>query len=85
MYFFVRHGESFGEEVWLVQFLEVDLKTSVGRRRTFASADKIRELVARTPTRLLLEDKQAFEYAIQKGRGALYLDLTQEQYGKLWA
>ena len=40
-------------------------------------------MVARTPTKLIQEDKQALEYAISTGRGGLYLDLTETQYRKL--
>lgn len=76
MSFFERGG-------WVVQFLELDAKTSIGRIRTFGSADKLRELIARTPTRLDLAAKQALEHAIQGGRGGVYLDLTSEQYRKL--
>ncbi|MGI4831130.1 MAG: hypothetical protein ACRYFU_23515 [Janthinobacterium lividum] len=40
-------------------------------------------MVARTPTKLMQEDKQALEYALSKGRGGLYLNLTAAQYRKL--
>lgn len=73
----------FHRDGWCVQFLEPDLKTSVCRMRNFGSPDKIREMVARTPTKLMQEDKQALEYAISTGRGGLYLDLTEAQYRKL--
>ncbi|MGI4831272.1 MAG: hypothetical protein ACRYFU_24285 [Janthinobacterium lividum] len=76
MSFFHRDG-------WSVQFLEPDLRTPVCRMRNFASPDKIRELVARTPTKMVLEDKQALDYGISHGRGGAYLDLTAEQYRKL--
>ncbi len=76
MHFFLRGS-------WTVQFLEPDLKTSVGRIRKFASDDKIRELIARTPTRLDLAAKEALEYAISTGRGGIDLLVTQEQYRKL--
>jgi len=68
---------------WSVQFLEPDLKTPVGRIRQLGSLDKVRELIARTPTHLDLAAKQAIEHAISVGRGGIYLDLTAEQYQKL--
>ena len=74
--FFLRDG-------WSVQFLEADAKTAVGRIRTFAEPDKIREMIARTPTKMNVEAKQALEYGISRGRGGLYLDLTEAQYRKL--
>lgn len=72
MSFFVRHPE-----LWVVQFLEMDLRTSVGRIRSLGSAEKIRELIARTETKkMMLEDKQAVEYALSTGRGGVYLTLN---------
>lgn len=65
---------------WACSFVEADAKTPVGRIRQFGTADKLRELVARTPTRFDLAGKQALEHAIQGGRGGLYLDLTAAQY-----
>jgi hypothetical protein len=73
----------FQREAWTVRFLELDAKTSIGRIRTFATADKVRELIARTPTLLDLAGKQALEHAIRGGRGGIYLELTVEQYRKL--
>jgi hypothetical protein len=68
---------------WVCGFLEIDLKTPVCRRRTFASVNKIRELIDRTPTKMNLEDRSMLEHDIEKGRGGLYLDVTEEQYEKL--
>ncbi|HTF70132.1 MAG TPA: hypothetical protein VK638_46385 [Edaphobacter sp.] len=68
---------------WSCQFLEMDLKTSLLRKRTFASVDKVRELVCRVGVLKDLADKQGFEHGIQIGRGGVYLDLTAEQYAKL--
>jgi len=68
---------------WVCGFLEVDLKTPVSRRRTFASVDKIRELIDRTPTEMSLEARSMLKHDIEKGRGGLYLDVTEEQYQKL--
>jgi hypothetical protein len=71
MSFFVRKG-------WSVQFLEPDLKTPVGRIRTFSDANKIRELIDRTPTPMNLESRNMIEHAINKGRGGLYLQLRSQ-------
>jgi hypothetical protein len=76
MSFFMRDG-------WVVQFLEPDLKTSLGRIRAFSDANKIRELIERTPTPINLESRNMIEHAIDKGRGGMYLQLTGEQYRKL--
>ena len=64
-------------------FLQPDLKTLIGRMITFADADKIRVVVARTPTPLNLEARNMLEHSIQQGRGGLFLELTNEQYIKL--
>lgn len=45
--FFVR-----GAGEWVLAFLETDARTPIGRRYSFGSADKVRELIGRTPTRL---------------------------------
>jgi hypothetical protein len=70
-------------DAWVCSFVETDLKTPIGRVRQFGSAHKLRELIARTPTRFDLAGKQALEHAIQGGRGGLYLHLTDEQYKAL--
>ncbi|MGC2401821.1 MAG: hypothetical protein WA510_18640 [Acidobacteriaceae bacterium] len=68
---------------WHCQFLEADLKTSLPRTLTFASAEKIRELARRGEAWGDLESRQALEHAIEMGRGGLYLKLTPEQYARL--
>ena len=64
-------------------FLEPDAKTPAGRKREFGSPDKIRDMIARTPTRQDQSAKQSLEYGIEIGRGGLFLELTAEQYRKL--
>jgi hypothetical protein len=76
MTFFESHG-------WIVQFLEPDLKTPVGRIRKFNHADRVTELIGRTPTAMNLEARNMLEHALSGGRGGMYLDLTGEQYRKL--
>lgn len=76
MYFFHSHG-------WYCQFLEPDLKTSLPRKFTFASPDKVRELAERGGGLKKTEDRQAFEYALTIGRGGVDLMLTEEQYAAL--
>ena len=75
--FFLRGG------YWFCSFLQPDLKTPVCRGRSFASAEKVRELIAKTPTRMMSEDKQALEFALEAGRGGIWLDVTTEQYARL--
>jgi hypothetical protein len=65
---------------WYCQFLEPDLKTSLRRKLTFASADKVRQMQQSFGADRLLEDDAAFEYAIENGRGGIWLNLTDEQY-----
>jgi len=68
---------------WHCQFLEQDLKTSAGKPLTLATPEKIIELARRGGAEMKLEDVQAIEYAIQMGRGNLWLNLTEDQYRKL--
>jgi hypothetical protein len=76
MTFFLRQG-------WQVQFCEADLKTPLPRQFTFKDSDKIRELARRGEALGTSEAKQLLEYAIEQGRGGLYLHLTPDQYRKL--
>lgn len=68
---------------WYCEFLEKDLKTSAGRRLTFASAAKVRELYDRFGCDKKLEDRQALEYGIENGKGSIWIELTENQYQKL--
>lgn len=76
MGFFLRH-------TWHVHFLEADAKTPLRRQLNFADPQKIRDLVERTPTKLQSEQKQALEYAIEIGRGGLWIEVTAAQYAVL--
>ena len=68
---------------WFCQFLEQDLKTSLPRKLTFASPEKIREMYDRFGIDKKLEDRSALDYGINTGRGSVWLSLTPEQYSKL--
>ena len=50
---------------------------------TFRDAAKIRELFDRFAAEKKLEDRQALDYAIENGRGSIWLNLTDDQYAKL--
>jgi hypothetical protein len=76
MSFFLRTG-------WQVQFLEIDLRTPLPLKLTFADPDKIRELARRGEAMGASESRQMLEHAIEKGRGGIYLKLTPEQYARL--
>ena len=76
MYLFKRVG-------WEVQFTEADLKTPLPRKLTFADLEKIRELARRGGAWRDSESRQMLEYAIEVGRGGIYLRLTPEQYARL--
>jgi hypothetical protein len=67
---------------WHVSFLEADCQTSLSRKLTFATPDKIRSMHNRFGSQLL-EDKQALEHGISIGRGGAWLILNEEQYRKL--
>jgi hypothetical protein len=76
MTFFYRQG-------WQVQFVEADLQTPLPRRFIFADPEKIRELARRGEAMGTSEARQTLEYAIQAGRGGVYLKLTPEQHARL--
>src|SRR5438105_8284620 len=68
---------------WQCQFLEADLKTSLPRKLTFASPDKILQLAEHAGALKDLATRQAIEHGIEMGRGGVHLMLTPEQYAKL--
>jgi hypothetical protein len=72
----------FSRNGWHVSFLEPDFKTSLPLKLIFATPDKLLELFERWGESRLLEDRSALEYAIQMGRGSIWLILSAEQYGK---
>jgi hypothetical protein len=71
-----RHG-------WQCQFLEADLKTSLPKRLHFASPDRIIELVERGGGFPDQESRLMLDQGIAMGRGGVFLNLTEEQYGRL--
>jgi hypothetical protein len=68
---------------WRFSFRDRNNPGARFRELTFANRGKLEDLVARTPTRLIQEDRQAFGLALRNGCGAVHLTLTAEQYGKL--
>jgi hypothetical protein len=68
---------------WRVTFRDLADPSKQFRKITFADPGKIDALIARTPTRMILEDRQAFEHGIRSGFGAVNLMLTPDQYLKL--
>ena len=67
---------------WHVSFLEADCQTSLPRKLTFASAEKIRIMHRRFGSQLL-DHKNALEHGISIGRGGTWLNLSEEHYRKL--
>jgi hypothetical protein len=76
MYFQDRNG-------WQCQFLEADLKTPLPRKLCFATPDKVITLVQHGGGLPDLESRLMLDQAIAKGRGGVFLKLTEEQYIKL--
>jgi hypothetical protein len=68
---------------WHCQFLEADLQTTLPRKLTFASPDKIVEMVERGGGFKDQESRLMLDQGIATGRGGVYLSLTDEQYAKL--
>ena len=65
------------------QFLEEDLKTSLPRKVTLGSQEKVREMARRGGAAISLDTLQALDHGIEIGRGGIWLKLTDEQYQKL--
>lgn len=68
---------------WQCSFLEADLKTSLPRHLHFASSQKLVELFARGGGFKDQEARLMLDQGIEKGRGGVFLSLTDEQYAKL--
>ena len=77
MHFMVRGGS------WHCQFLLDGLKTSLRRKLTFQDPQKVIETAKKGGADFTSADRQALEYGIEKGRGAIWLNLTTEQLRKL--
>jgi hypothetical protein len=69
---------------WYCQFLEEDLKTPIPRKLVLPDSAKLLELAHRGGCVLNLENRQALEHGIANGRGSVWLELTPDQYAKLW-
>lgn len=68
---------------WFCQFLEEDLKTSLPRRVTVKSPEKVRQMAERGGSNMNLETRQALDHGIEIGRGGVWLELSEEQYQRL--
>ncbi len=68
---------------WYCQFLMDDLKTSLGRKLTFKDPQKVFEMAKNGGADLSSADREALEFGIQRGRGAVWLNLTKDQMAKL--
>lgn len=68
---------------WRVTFLEADCKTSLPRKFVFQDSAKVMEMAMRGGADRMSADKQALEYGFAKGRGSVWLNLSQEQLEKL--
>lgn len=68
---------------WHCQFLKEDLKTPLARRLNLVCQDKLFEIAERGGYILNLEGRQALQQAIDKGRGGIWLELSDDQYRRL--
>lgn len=71
------------QDCWHIWFMEPDLRTPLPRKLNFAGADKIREMFERFGESKVLEYRHAMDYAIEVGRGLIWLDLSDDQYAEL--
>jgi hypothetical protein len=70
-------------DFWSCSFMEPDLKTHLKKKLAFRDPEKIRTIVERVGNFADLQERQALDYAIQIGRGGVWLELTTEQYLRL--
>jgi hypothetical protein len=70
------------KQFWVVQYLEADLKTPLGRMFHYTNLNFVRDILRRL--HLDVEAWEQFESGIRRwGIGSCYLKLTPEQYKKL--
>jgi hypothetical protein len=67
---------------WRVSFRDLNSHARF-REFTFADAAKVEGLVARTATRMVIEDWHSFESGLRIGSGAVTITVSEEQYRKL--
>jgi hypothetical protein len=65
---------------WRITFRDLTEPSRQFREITFADSSKIEALIARTPTPMVLEDRQALEHGLRAGLGAVHLTVTRDQY-----
>ena len=68
---------------WLCQFMLEDVRTPLPRKFIFQDPQKVVELAKKGGADFTSADRQALEYGINMGRGAVWLNLNQEQLSKL--
>jgi hypothetical protein len=68
---------------WHYQFLEADLQTPLPKRLHFVSSDKVVELIERAGGFTDQETRLMVNQGIEKGRGGIFLRLSEEQYATL--
>ena len=71
------------QDGWHCQFLKDDLKTSLPRKLTFQDPDKLIDIARKGGAEFTSAERQALEFGISRGRGAVWLNLTAEQLNKL--
>jgi hypothetical protein len=70
---------------WHCRFLEKDQKTTLGKCFIFRDSASMRTLAERGLGFVTGNTRRAFEHAIKRGRGGIWLQLTAEQYRILFA
>jgi hypothetical protein len=68
---------------WLCQFFNEDLTTALPRTVVLPDDKRLFEMLKRGGFTLNIAGRQEIEAAIRKKSGAVWLDLTAEQYEKL--
>ena len=72
-----------GDQGWRVTFLNKDLRTALPRTMLIQDEQKIIDMARRGGADWTSADSETIEFAIRQGKGAVWLNLTLQQYGKL--
>ena len=71
------------DQGWRVTFLDKDLRTALPRTMLIQDEQKIIDMAERGGADWTSADRETVEFAIRQGKGAVWLNLTPEQCGKL--
>ena len=69
---------------WRIEFLADGVRPVLRKQLLFTDPDKITDFAEQGGMDSTLASRQALEHGIRTGRGGVYLNLTDEQFERIW-